>query len=163
MALTKPRFLLPIVIETAAVLIKLDGSTDVTIAAGTYWWLEDGSASDFLFVLDTALTAAGDTWNVTINDTVDQDFILQFERTSGTTTSLVFQDLDILSPYHLGFSTDSTATTITITGGKDTGTYNLRWHWMPDEYTLGDQIQPRALTVVAQSDFDGSGIVDDYG
>lgn len=165
MTLTQPVFLAPIVIPTTGVYLQINGSVDVTLAAGTYYWARSeatsGSFNELLAdALDLATTG---TWTVGI-DTAANRRVISIKQTSGspTATSLVFTDLDVLSPYLLGFTTNPATASATVTAGTADGSYQPAWIWEPRDYVLDDTTTPQATTVVSRS-ISGAAVIDDYG
>ena len=165
MTLSKPIFLAPIVIPTTGVYLRINGSTDVTLAAGSYYWQRSeaagGSLNDLL--ADALNLATTGTWHVEVETFAGgRNVVITQDSGSPAATSLVFTDPAVIGPYVLGYSTNPAATTITVTAGVATSPYQPQGFWEPDEYILDDTITPIATTVVARS-ISGAAIIDDYG
>lgn len=167
MSLTQPIFTAPIVIPATANYIEWSGGELVALPAGTYYWARTAAvAGSFNAILKAALEAQGGggaSWDVEVDSAAGHRAVT-FRWNSGTLpTDFTFLNLDVLSPYLLGFDLDATEDEIDFGGGEEvTGSYQPAWLWEPREYTLDDTTTPVATTVVARS-ISGAAIIDDYG
>lgn len=165
MSLTQPIFLLPITIPATGVYLRVNGSTDVTLAAGSYYWAQSEAQAGSLNALlaDALDLATTGSWSVGIDTTANRR-VISIKQNSGspTATSLVFADLNTLSPYLLGLDDDPAEDTATVTAGTAAGAYQPAWIWEPVEFVRDDTTVPRATTVVARG-IGGAAVIDDYG
>lgn len=116
MSLTQPIFTVPIVIPTTADYIEWSGGETVELPAGTYYWARTAAvAGSFNAILKAALEAQGGVgadWDVEIDSAAGHRAVT-FRWNGGTLpTDFTFLDLDVLSPYLLGFD-------LSPDGGRD--------------------------------------------
>lgn len=131
---TNPKLALPLTFDATNNTFQIDegGALNVTIPAGTYYWLGDGTASDLCAVLKTALDLAGAlTYTVTLATTG----LLSIAAT-GAWTLLFSTGVHLLDPLWLGFTDADHASA----GGANTvtGTMQVQSLYCPEQAYIED-------------------------
>ncbi len=163
---TIPKIAYPVTLTASADLrlVYTDATEEtVTVAAGTYWVQEDGTAADLLQTIETALLSAASvsTCEVALSSNRVRISILS----TRTVDALHFDTAAQLLPFDLGYALDTTTTSV---GFVAFGSSELAWsanrapsHWIPSTEDFGDLIT-RQDVVVSQTAADGSGADDVY-
>lgn len=163
---TIPKIAYPVTLTASADLriIYTDTTEEtVTVAAGTYWIQADGSASDLLQTVETALLGAASVSTCTVSTANHRVTILiQSTRTVDTVS---FDTPAQLLPFDLGFALDGTTSQIAFGSvlGSELAISNYRApsNWIPSTEDFGDLIT-RQDVVISQTAADGSGVDDVY-
>ena len=140
------------------------GSEDVSLAAGTYYILGDGTSADLLAAVDTALDSAPSSTGNVVQYTTSQLINIIF-TSSKTVETLTFLTTQLLAR-DLGFANDDTTSSVTAGPGPTgkeiiEGTYRPQSVWCPSTQDFSDLIYRRdaAITQTAGS---GAGVDDVY-
>lgn len=139
-----PRFAWPIVIDSTCDQFRIDeggGDLVVDVPDGTYYWRDDGTASDFCLVLKTALELAGAlTYTVTVATTG----IITISATGAWT--LRFAAAHDFAPTLLGV-TDADHASAGVTNAV-VGTYQVACAWYVQQMIIEDDETTEASAAV---------------
>lgn len=140
------------------------GSEDVSIAAGTYYVLGDGSSADLLAAIDTALDSAPSSTGNVVQYLTSQKINIIF--TSTKTVDLLTFLTSQVTARDLGFANDDTTSSVLAgpgPAGKELieGTYRAQSVWCPSTQDFADLIYRRDAAI-SQTAGSGAGVDDVY-
>ncbi len=168
MALTIPMLGLPVTISGVDHLnISYDvaSAEDVTITAGTYWILGDGSSDCLLEAVEDALNTNTNSMSFTVTLNTSTLKVLITATGADTVDELALDtatDADLF--WLLGFGLASGADAASFAAGPPnaySGSYRPAALWCPSEYDHSD-VPTQRDAVVLQAGDDGLGVIDVY-